>query len=41
MHQAAAVGGLCHSLAFVSPNGNGDAEVTCRQDYRITYMQAS
>ena len=41
MHQAAAVGGVCHSLAFVPLSGNGDAEVICRQDYMITYMQAS
>ena len=41
MHQAAAVVEVFHSLAFVSPNGNGDAEVNCRQDYMITYMQAS
>jgi hypothetical protein len=25
MHQAAAVGGVCHSLAFVPPSENGDA----------------
>ena len=25
MQQAAAVGGVYHSLAFVPPNGNGDA----------------
>ena len=41
MQQAAAVGGVYHSLAFVLLSGNEDAEATCRQDYMITYMQAS
>ena len=36
MHHPAAVGGVCHSLAFVQPCGNGDAKVICRQDYMIT-----
>ena len=41
MQQAAAVEGVYHSLVFVPPSENGDAQVICRQDYMITYMQAS
>ena len=40
MHQASAVEGVCHSLAFIPASGNGDAYVICRQDYMTTYMQA-
>jgi hypothetical protein len=41
MHQAAAVGEVCHSFAFVPLGGIGDAEVIYRQVYGILYMQAS